>query len=279
MHTSDSQKDAIETNRRMWDDRVEAHWKSAMYTRDADALRTGGHCLREENLQAVGDVRGKSLIQLQCHMGMETLSWARLGAEASGLDFSAPAIEKAKLLRDELGLKADFYCANIYDAPKVVGRRFDVVFQSIGCLCWLPDLAGWAKVVAAMLEPGGRYVLDDGHPTAEMLEQPAGKDHLEPTYPYLDGGPIELNEGGTYADPDATFEFNESIEHIHPLGDVITRLIEEGLVIDRLTESAHCGFPRYPMMDETSPGRWDLPGKLRGKVPMHFTLVAHKPVR
>lgn len=279
MSPEDAVRHAIETNRRMWDERVEAHWRSAMYMRDAEALRGGGHCLRDEIVEAVGDVAGKSLIQLQCHMGMETLSWARLGADAAGLDFSRPAIEKAEMLREELGLKADFYCADFYDAPKVVGRRFDVVFQSTGCLCWLPNLKGWAGVVSACLKPGGRYVLDDCHPVSDMLDQPEGKDHLEPVHAYLDGGPIEFDCDGTYADPDARFETNKSVEHIHPLGEVVTRLIEAGLVIDRLSESSFCEFQRYAMMTEASPGVWALPGELRGKVPMHFTLAAHKPVR
>jgi 2-polyprenyl-3-methyl-5-hydroxy-6-metoxy-1,4-benzoquinol methylase len=104
MPQSGSHQYAITTNRLMWDDRVEAHWGSVMYRRDADALRGGGHCLRDEVVEAVGDVAGKSLIQLQCHMGMETLSWARLGADVTGLDFSRPALDKAELLRDELGL-------------------------------------------------------------------------------------------------------------------------------------------------------------------------------
>jgi SAM-dependent methyltransferase len=277
MADSDPRLDAVSTNRAYWDERVEAHWKSAMYRRGAAALRGGGHCLRDEILAAVGDVAGKSLIHLQCHMGMETLSWARLGAEAVGLDFSQPAIEKARLLRDELKLEAEFHCANIYDAPAVVGRRFDVVFQSIGCLCWLPDLDGWAKVVAAILDDGGRYVLEEGHPFSDILEQPDGASHLEPIHPYLAGSPIEFNIGGTYADPDATFENDTSIEHIYPLGDVVTRLIEAGLVIDRLTESPRCVFPRYPMMERTARDDWELPGPLRGKLPMSYMLVAHKP--
>ncbi len=250
-----------------------------MYRRAAEALRGGGHCLRDEIVMAVGEVKGQSLIQLQCHMGMETLSWARLGAEAVGLDFSKPAIDKAEFLRDELGLKAEFHCADIYDAPKVVGRRFDVVFQSVGCLCWLPDLKRWAEVVSAMLEPGGRYVLDDCHPVSDMLEQVSGgggADHLEPVNPYLNGEPIVFTGGGTYADPDASFTQNKSVEHVHPLGDVVTRLIEAGLVIDRLTESSRCEFPRYPMMQQTGPDMWELPGKLRGGLPMHYTLVARK---
>ena len=272
----DDKQHAMSTNRTFWDGRVEVHWRSPMYGRDLEALRGGGHCLREHILRSVGDVRGKSLIQLQCHMGMETLSWERLGAEAVGLDFSRPAIAKAELLRDELGFKAGFHCANFYDAPQVVGQRFDIVFQSIGCLCWLPDLKGWARVVAAMLNGGGRYVLNECHPFSDVLEQAEDGQNLQLVHPYLGGQSIEFNEGGTYADPDATFEHNKTIEHIYPLGDVVTSLIDAGLTIDRLTESSLCVFPRYAMMDYVPVDTWELPGALHGKLPMSYTLVAHK---
>jgi SAM-dependent methyltransferase len=276
MQSKGSIKSAIATNRLMWDDRVEAHWKSAMYTRDAEALRGGGHCLRGHILQTVGDVTDKSLIHLQCHMGMETLSWARLGADVVGLDFSQPAIDKAELLRDELGLKAEFHCQSLYDAPKVIDRRFDIVFQSIGCLCWLPDLKDWARVVASMLNDGGRYILNECHPFSDVLEQAPGSQDLMLVHSYLGDEAIEFNEGGTYADPDATFDHNRTIEHIYPLGDVVTSLIEAGLTIDRLNESPLCVFPRYAMMDYVSPDTWELPGAMRGKLPMSYTLVAHK---
>lgn len=247
-----------------------------MYTRDAEALRGGGHCLRDHILQSVGGVKGKSLIHLQCHMGMETLSWARLGADVVGLDFSRPAIDKAKRLRDELGLKAEFYCESLYDAPEAVGRRFDIVFQSIGSICWLPDLKGWARVVAGMLNDGGRYVLNECHPFSDILEQPPGTSHLEPRNTYFGNEGVAFDEDGTYADPDATFEHNKTIEYIYPLGDVVTSLIEAGLTIDRLSESPLCVFPRYPMMDYVAPDTWELPEPLRGKLPISYTLVASK---
>lgn len=273
----ESHQDVFAANRAMWDDRVEAHWQSAMYRRDAAALRSGGHCLYPQVVKAMGEVAGKSLIHLQCHMGMETLSWARLGAvDVTGLDFSRTALDKADLLRDELGLSATFIHGNVYDAPRLVGRTFDLVFQSIGSLCWLPDLAGWSRVVAGLLREGGRYVLNECHPFSEVLEQPPGQSHLQPVQPYLGGRPIEFNEGGDYAQPGATFTHNRCIEHIHPLGDVVTRLIEAGLTIDRLVESPECVFCRYPMMEQTAPDRWELPGALRGRLPMSYLLVAHK---
>ncbi len=266
----------MSTNRVFWDDRVEAHWRSGMYTRDAEALRGGGHCLREHILQTVGDVKDKSLVHLQCHMGMETLSWARLGAEVAGLDFSRPAIDKAEQLRDELGLKAEFHCESLYDAPKVIDRRFDIVFQSIGSICWLPDLAGWAKVISAMLNDGGRYVLNECHPFSDVLEQPPGTSHLQPVNAYFGDEGIVFNEGGTYADPDAAFEHNKTVEYIYPLGDVVTSLIEAGLTINRVSESPLCVFPRYAMMERIAPDTWELPEPMRGKLPMSYTLVARK---
>ena len=267
---------AFNANRMSWDERVEAHWRSDMYRADAEALRGGGHCLRDEVVQAVGDLAGKSLIHLQCHMGMETLSFARLGAVAVGLDFSQPAIDKAELLRDELGLNASFVCGNLYDAPRLAGRRFDVVVQTVGALCWLPNLAGWAKVVSALLNEGGRYVLEEVHPVCAVLDESAGAGHLEPIYPYFHEQPLEFDDDGTYADPVAKFQHTRSYEWIHPLGDVVTRLIENGLTIDRLVESPKCMYPRYRFMKQLGPSSWELPGPMRDKVPMIYYLSAHK---
>jgi hypothetical protein len=157
-----------------------------------------------------------------------------------------------------------------------VSRKFDVVFQSIGSLCWLPDLKEWSRVVAGLMNEVGRYVLEESHPSADVLVQAPGTGHLQPELPYFHDEPLEFNDGGDYADPDAQFTHNRSIEWVHPLGDVVTRLIEAGLTIDRLAESPRCVFPRYRMMEETRPGDWELPGKLRGKLPMSYILVAHK---
>ena len=126
-----------------------------MYRRHADALRAGGHDLDDSIVSRVGKLHGKSLIHLQCHMGIGTLGWMRLGATAVGIDSSGRAIERAERLRDELGLDTRFFQANVYDASAVVGETFDVVFVSIGSICWLPDIARWARAVSAMLEPGG----------------------------------------------------------------------------------------------------------------------------
>ncbi len=188
--------EAFEWNRVSWDERVLAHWESEMYRRHADALRAGGHGLDDSMISRVGELHGKSLIHLQCHMGMETLGWTRLGARAVGVDFSGRAIERAEHLRDELGLDTRFFEANVYDAPAVVGETFDVVFVSIGSICWLPDIARWARVVSAMLEPGGMLLMNDVHPMLSTLDDAAGEPGFALRYPYLDSPRMIFDDDG-----------------------------------------------------------------------------------
>ena len=138
------------------------HARSAFY--DVEAFKAGQSRLLSIEREEVGDVRGKSLLHLQCHFGLDTLSWARLGAQATGVDFSAPAIRLARALNDELGLGATFVHSNVYDLPDALTGQFDIVYTSYGVLVWLPDLIRWAAVVAHFLEPGGTFYIVEGHP-------------------------------------------------------------------------------------------------------------------
>lgn len=276
-HTwTERQREGMRLNRLAWDERVEAHWRSAMYTRHAEALRVGGHCLGGRVVEQVGDVRGRALIHLQCHMGMETLSWSRLGADAVGLDFSRPAIDKAELLRDELGLGTRFLCANVYDAVEAAGATFDVVFVSIGALCWLPDVRRWARVVAALLRPGGWLYLDEAHPFMDVFDDHPDGASLQVRYPYACRDGLTFDEDGSYAATDATFTHTRTMDWSHGLGDVVTALIEAGLVIDRLDESPRCVWPRFKMMTQTDVDSWSLPGPVLHTLPNMYTLWAHR---
>ena len=116
----------------------------------------------------------KSLLHLQCHFGMDTLSWARLGARATGVDFSDEAIALARSLSQELGIEARFVCSNIYDLPDVLSGQYDIVFTSYGVLCWLPDLTRWAQVIGHFLKSKGTFYIVDGHPFAKVFEQEEG---------------------------------------------------------------------------------------------------------
>ena len=277
MSWNGSQREAFDLNRGMWDDRVGTHWASKMYSRHADDLRAGGHCLPGALIDLAGDVAGKSLVHLQCHMGMETLSWSRLGARAVGVDFSAPALERAAHLRDELGFDTRFVQSNVYDAVDELGAGgFDRVFVSVGSLCWLPDVPRWAEVVGALLKPGGRLVMNEGHPVCGMLGQPKGKIHLEPTYTYFSDAGLVFEGDETYVESDQPLKMMKSVEWSHPIGEVVTSLIKAGLVIDLLDESPDCCWPAYPMMQKTGDETWELPKPMRGKVPMMYTLTAHK---
>ena len=141
-------------NRACWDERVLIHVRSAFY--DVDGFLAGATTLRPFELEEVGSVEGLDLVHLQCHFGLDTLSWAREGARVTGLDFSAPAVEAARELTARAGLRAEWIAADLYDAPAALdGRTYDVAYTGLGALNWLPDLPGWAAVVAGLVRPGG----------------------------------------------------------------------------------------------------------------------------
>jgi SAM-dependent methyltransferase len=142
-----------DTNRQNWNERAAIHARSRFY--DLDGFRAGRNALLPIERAEVGDVAGKSLLHLQSHLGDDTLSWARLGARVTGVDFSEEAIATACGLRDELGLDARFLHANIYDLPDLLNEQFDIVFTSYGVLCWLHDIPRWAQVAAGFVKPGG----------------------------------------------------------------------------------------------------------------------------
>jgi len=280
---SPEQREHIALNRRAWDDRVQVHWESAMYQKHLAALRDGRHDLEPAIVEgvrnAVGDVAGKSLVHLQCHMGMETLGWAMLGARATGVDFSQPAIDKATALRDELGLtdQATFHCADVYDAPRVCNQTYDIVFVSVGSLCWLPDVERWAEVVHELLSPGGVLYLNDVHPLMNTLDDSPEAPGFKLHYPYLGGQPQVYEAEGTYAQTDAAFTHNQMADYTHSLGDTIGALLRVGLALDRFEESADCCWPALDVMEQVAPERWELPEPWRNKLPASFTLVAHRP--
>ncbi len=276
MSADPSTQDAFEANRLSWDERVETHWASDMYQAHVRDLRAGGHCLKDDAVRSLGDVTGRSLVHLQCHMGMETLSWASLGADVCGLDFSQPAIDKAELLRDELNLKGQFVCANVYDAVEAIGRTFDIVFVSVGAICWLPDLDRWARVVADMLEPGGRLYMDEVHPFLDVFDDHDAEPGIAIKYPYLDAPPQVFDTPGSYAAPDATFENNRTYYFQHAIGTTLNALIKTGMVIDRFDEYTRCVWPRFKVMKKVDEDTWSFPEAVLNQLPNVYTLEAHK---
>jgi SAM-dependent methyltransferase len=260
------------TNLARWNELVGVHLH-APETYDLSDLRAGGTSLKQIEIGEVGDVRGKRLLHLQCHFGMDTISWARAGAKAVGVDFSPKAIEAARELNAELGAEAEFVCSDVYELPDQLDGLFDVVFTSYGVLYWLSDLGKWAEIVDRFLAPGGFFYIVELHPFGMTLSEEGGR--LLVTEPYFDVGPVAYEEDGSYADRAAAVENRLSYEWQHPLADVVDALIANGLRIDFLHEFPFSNFQWFPAMRQGDDGTWRVPGL--EQIPFLFSLRASKP--
>jgi 2-polyprenyl-3-methyl-5-hydroxy-6-metoxy-1,4-benzoquinol methylase len=263
-----SEIDYLTVNRANWNERVAIHVASDFY--DVPGFRAGADPLRGFEIEEVGDVTGKSLAHLQCHFGLDTLAWARRGAQVSGLDLSEKAIETATTLAQECGLDARFVAADVYDAPAALGGTYDIVYTGIGALVWLPDLWRWAEVVAALLKPGGFLYLSEFHPFTDMLDDATGS---TVTADYFDGEPHIYDEPYSYTGSE-TLANATSVQFKHTMGEVISALATAGLRIDFLHEHDHTLFKRFESL-ETRNGTYRLPAG-RPRVPLMFSLKAGK---
>jgi len=262
----------LEQNRRLWNELTPYHERSEFY--DVAGFKAGRCTLDATELEEVGDVKGKSLLHLMCHFGLDTLSWARLGARATGVDFSDESIKTAQRLSEETGIKADFICTDIYALPEVLKGEFDIVFTSCGVLCWLPDLPRWAEIIAHFLKPGGFFYINDGHPFSHVFTDSKESTELEVYYSYFHNPePMKFKFEGDYADPDAVVK-NPSYEWNHSMGDIINSLIQAGLRIEFLHEFPVLFFKWFPFMKQRPDGMWHLEGD---KIPLTFSLKATKP--
>jgi SAM-dependent methyltransferase len=269
-------RDAPKLNRLFWDERVPIHVGSDFY--DVDGFKAGRITLGPDEMRDLGDVRGRRLAHLQCHFGLDTLSWARLGAEVTGLDFSGPAIDAARTLARETDLCARFVQGDVYDAPALLGDGFDIVYTGIGALCWLPDIDRWATVVADLLLPGGELYLVEFHPAIWGLEPNAATGVPEVRYDYFTRpGGERVAVDGSYADVAAATAHNDTVEWNHDLGSVVTALIRAGLEIRELRESDAGYMQRFPFMVQDGDGHWRTPPD-RPNLPMMYTLRAVKQI-
>jgi SAM-dependent methyltransferase len=233
----------LDLNRSWWDERVPIHVGSAFY--DVEGFRAGGSTLRPFERKELGDVTGKRLAHLQCHFGLDTLSWARAGATVVGLDFSGPAVEAGNALAAETGLDGRFVQADVYDAQEALGReRFDVVYTGFGALNWLPDLARWGSVVASLLAPGGVLYLAEFHPFTWVFDE----DTDTIAFDYFhdpEGVSFDDDEQGSYADLEVPTRNNATREWAHTVADVITAVLGAGLSLELLSEHDYTLFPRF----------------------------------
>lgn len=260
-----------------WEDRVPIHLASRDYGVAAFVGDPAAHPSGVVVFDAgrVGDVRGKRLLHLQCHFGRDTLSWATLGAEVTGVDFSPTAITAARRLAADSGVPGRFVQAELCDTPDVLDERFDIVYTGVGALNWLPDIAGWARVVARLLAPGGLLYLREGHPVLWCLDETRADEALLLTHPYFETvEPLVWDDPHTYTD-----EHREVLEHTvtqewnHGLGETVTALLEAGLTLTSLVEHREVEWRALPWMVQGPDGRWRLPDG-SDRLPLMYSLTA-----
>jgi SAM-dependent methyltransferase len=270
--------DPIRDNEALWAAWTRIHEHSEFY--DLAGFRRGGVRLRPDEIAALGDVSGKTLLHLQCHFGIDTLSWARLGARVTGADFSEPAIELARRLAVEIGQpEARFVRSDLYDLPARLDGAFDIVYTSRGVLGWLPDIRLWARVVAHFVRPGGTFFINEIHPVAQAFEnEGVERGELRLAYPYWEHRePLTFPVQGSYADP--TADAGDVVEHgwNHGLGEIVSALIEAGLRIEALVEHPSLDWALDFLVQRPGEPGWWLPPDAGGEMPLMFSLRATRP--
>jgi SAM-dependent methyltransferase len=279
----------FDTNRAWWDNVTPIHVASRGYDRDG-FLRGEKPLCPVERAELGPLVAGKTLLHLQCHFGIDTLNWARLGATVTGLDFSAPAIQAARRLSEESGVAGRFVCANVYDAREALGgATFDVLYTGIGALNWLPDIRGWAAVAAACLRPGGLLYLYEMHPMLGTLDAERSDGLLVVRESYFERiEPMVFEGDATYVDG-PKFERRRICEWNRGIGELLAALASAGLALEFLHEHQEVPWRALPWMEPVGPGTtgadgryqsnrmWRLPEAQRDRVPLMLSLLARKP--
>lgn len=260
----------LRANLKSWNARVPVHAASRFY--DVEGFLRGRNVLLPIERREVGPVKGKRLLHLQCHFGMDTLSWARLGARVTGADFSDKAIDKARDLAARAGLKADFVLADIMRLPRVLKAKgkFDIVFASYGVICWISDIKRWVRVAAHFLKPGGFLCLAESHPFTNILAMDGRSQEL----PYFNEGPAYFPPEYTYTDgPQKAMP--PTYEWCHPMADILGAVKTAGLRLDSLKEYPYCAWERFRGMKKGRDGFYRLPAS-RKSLPLLFSLKAVK---
>lgn len=271
-------------NKAQWDERAVLHAASSGYATeeiaaDPDRLST----VVDFDRRLLGDIAGLDVVHLQCHIGTDTCSLGKLGARVTGLDFSEPAIESARALAARLGLDARFVVSEFYDAPTALaGETFDLVYTGVGALCWLPDIARWAEVVAGLLRPGGRLYLREGHPILWACDHDRADDLLVISEAYFERDePTTWDEAGTYVEvPEHTeFVHTRSHEWNHGIGEILTAVLDAGLVIETFEEHRFLDWQPWKLFEPVPerPDNYQLPEHRRDRLPLQYTLIARRP--
>lgn len=261
MPPTDQTPEYVRVNRANWDDRAAAHAASPDYRvqRFLDDPSYLSEVVRFD-LPLLGSVDGLCGVHLQCHIGTDTLSLARLGATMTGVDFSPRSLDEARRIAGAAGASIDYVESNVYTTPSLLGYHgFDFVFTGVGALCWLPTVSGWAQVVADLLKPGGRLFIREGHPMLWAIDEER-TDAVVVDYSYFETEhPLVDEDGGTYVATDAEFGNNVAHSWNHGLGEIITALTTVGMTITGLVEHDSVPWDAIPgKMTRSDDGEWRL---------------------
>ena len=269
--------DHFAINRLNWNGRAAIHIKDGAGGYRVQAFLDGADNLHDIEHAEIGDVAGLRIAHLQCHFGIDTLCLARRGASCVGLDFSPVAITAARELQAKTGLDASFVEGNVYDARDLIEGDFDMVYVTWGAINWLPDIAGWAKVVASLLKPGGRLYLLEGHPFIMLLDETTPE--MRPAYDWRtpQDKPVTMDTATTYTGDTDIIAHPTTHEWIHPVSDILNGLIAAGLRVEALNEHEQLAWAFAPNMVPVEGRRrmWVLPPGFP-KLPLSFSIWARK---
>ena len=263
-------------NLRNWDNRAELHSSDTTGSYRIAQVLAGGSSLHPLEAGEIGDVTGKDIVHLQCHIGLDTLSLKHLGAKSvTGVDFSPQAIAAARAFAERAGTPARFVEASVYDAPQALGETYDMVFVTWGAINWLDDIFRWAEVVSALLRPGGRLYLLEGHPQLGQVEARNGTLELAYHWRTPRAEPLTWDDAQTYTGDDRQLTHTRCYEWIHPLSDIVNALIRAGMSIDHLNEHEIVVWRAFADVVELGGDQFALPEGYP-KIPMSFSIAATK---
>lgn len=261
-------KDYSQINKKWWNDVTPIHAKSKLY--NLPAFKKGRTSLFTIEREELTNVKGKTLLHPFCHFGMDTLSWARKGAVVTGVDISDKAITLAKKLSKETNVPGRFVCSDIYNLPKVLDEKFDIIFMSYGVLCWVSKINKWAKIMSHFLKEGGTFYITELHPFTNILSS-----EFEITYKYFEKGPYIDDSSGTYTDWNADIH-GETYIWNHTISDVMNALVRQGLQIEFVHEFPYTMYDQFPgFMQKNKKGQYLLKNK-KMQIPLLFSLKATK---
>lgn len=258
----------LEINRNSWNAKVEPHLKSDFYF--VDEFLKGRTSLNSIELELLGDIKGKTILHLQCHFGQDSISLSRMGAKVTGIDLSDKAIDAARELAQKCDTDTQFICSDVYNLPNVLNQKFDIVYTSYGTIGWLPDLEKWAGIINHFLKPGGNFIMAEFHPVVWMFDD----DFTKVAYNYFNEKPIVETYEGTYADQSAPI-VQEYVMWNHSLSDVIDNLIKKGLSMNTFREFDWSPYPCFRHVEEFASGKWRIP-QFGNKIPHVFAVAAEK---